>query len=232
VRPAQVAQDAESAPIGSEAFVGSALPIDQAAESAESAESAEASKALAVVQHTDAAAAVPLPTQAASAERTAVADRSGRPPEADEPALRQRNLVASAADRVARAAPSVNAARSALSAALLFTTNALKNPEDPKYRRIRLGNAGFQRRLGARVGGIELLVAIGWRRGQASPRAGAAEEAYLLLKRYDAASLWIGQHVLRDAIKSLPEMPPAAPRPCSGKLEGKRTESGAREPGV
>lgn len=46
---------------------------------------------------------------------------------------------------------------------LSFVGNCVTHPSESKYRRIRMGNNAFQSRLGAKPGGVEALVAFGFK---------------------------------------------------------------------
>ncbi|GAB4821159.1 hypothetical protein N2152v2_008205 [Parachlorella kessleri] len=49
---------------------------------------------------------------------------------------------------------------------LTFVSNILNNPGDPKYRRIRVSNASFHSKLGAKPGGKECMAALGFQERQ------------------------------------------------------------------
>ena len=57
-----------------------------------------------------------------------------------------------------------------LETALMYTRNVLQAPTADKFRRIATANAAFQRRVGMVAGGVELMVALGWREVRSSPR--------------------------------------------------------------
>jgi len=57
---------------------------------------------------------------------------------------------------------SPNPATKAMETAVKYAENVLKNPADDKFRAINLDNAAFQRLVGGKRGGVEMMVAVGF----------------------------------------------------------------------
>ncbi|EKX41015.1 hypothetical protein GUITHDRAFT_153980, partial [Guillardia theta CCMP2712] len=55
-------------------------------------------------------------------------------------------------------------AREAVDTVLLYLNNILDSRDDHKFRSIRAGNAGFQRRVGKKEGGCDLMASVGFTR--------------------------------------------------------------------
>ncbi|GIL91008.1 hypothetical protein Vretifemale_18701 [Volvox reticuliferus] len=71
--------------------------------------------------------------------------------------------------------------------------NAIHFPTEDRYRRIRLGNAVFQRRLGWLPGGVEFLRVAGF------VEEVVGEDAVLRLRRNDPGLLWLVLSAVREA---------------------------------
>ncbi len=80
--------------------------------------------------------------------------------------------------------------------------NAARAPAEDKYRRVRLGNAAFQRKVGNVPGGLELLRLAGF--AEVGEAAGAAGEGRVMrLRRNDPGLLWLVVSVVGDALEQL-----------------------------
>ena len=66
---------------------------------------------------------------------------------------------------------------------LKFASNIINNPDNPKYRSIRVGNKIFQSRLLPVNGAVECLFAIGFQEVLCSPFYVAKLKYYLYLPR-------------------------------------------------
>mmetsp|Transcript_25169 Transcript_25169/g.63872 ORF Transcript_25169/g.63872 Transcript_25169/m.63872 type:complete len:407 (-) Transcript_25169:54-1274(-) len=102
----------------------------------------------------------------------------------------------------------VDEKRAALAMLLKLSENAEKNPAEPKFRRIKMANAVFTKKIGGCSGGVEALIAAGW-----VPDTNADGEDVWLLD--DAAVARQSGPRVRFAqeLAKLPAAPaPAAPR--------------------
>lgn len=79
--------------------------------------------------------------------------------------------------------------------------NAARAPAEDKYRRVRLGNAAFQRKVGSVPGGLELLRLAGFAEGEEGGAAG--EGRVMRLRRNDPGLLWLVLSVVGDALEQL-----------------------------
>eukprot|EP00441_Pelagodinium_beii_P043407 CAMPEP_0197626870 /NCGR_PEP_ID=MMETSP1338-20131121/5650_1 /TAXON_ID=43686 ORGANISM="Pelagodinium beii, Strain RCC1491" /NCGR_SAMPLE_ID=MMETSP1338 /ASSEMBLY_ACC=CAM_ASM_000754 /LENGTH=426 /DNA_ID=CAMNT_0043197453 /DNA_START=53 /DNA_END=1333 /DNA_ORIENTATION=- len=57
---------------------------------------------------------------------------------------------------------SEEARRAALGMLIKLTENVEKNPAETKFRRIKMENAAFKKKIGTAAGGVEVMVAAGW----------------------------------------------------------------------
>ena len=75
--------------------------------------------------------------------------------------------------------------KKAISTAAKMIANLVKKPDEPKFRRINLDNAGFKKRVSCLRGGVELFRAVGFKKVE------QGGERHLVLgdDAYDAARL-------------------------------------------
>mmetsp|Transcript_18011 Transcript_18011/g.30671 ORF Transcript_18011/g.30671 Transcript_18011/m.30671 type:complete len:137 (+) Transcript_18011:605-1015(+) len=79
-------------------------------------------------------------------------------------------------------------AKTCLKTISVYVGNLLKNPDEPKYKQINLGNEAFQKRVGKISGGLVILKAIGFKVDEA--------QNMLLLDKYDAELIKKGSDLL------------------------------------
>lgn len=75
--------------------------------------------------------------------------------------------------------------------------NALENPRNPKYRRIKFQNPAFQQRAGHLPGSLELLKSAGF------VLRGESGEQVLRLEREDPGLLWLSLSACQQALQSI-----------------------------
>ncbi|XP_016447274.1 uncharacterized protein LOC107772290 [Nicotiana tabacum] len=79
---------------------------------------------------------------------------------------------------------------------LTYAKNVATNPDEEKYRKIRLSNAAFQERVGKLRGGIEFLELCGFEKIE------GGEFLYLPREKVDMDVLYSAGHELNSAIKN------------------------------
>ncbi|XP_062023671.1 uncharacterized protein LOC133739869 isoform X2 [Rosa rugosa] len=77
---------------------------------------------------------------------------------------------------------------------LIYVGNVAKNPDQEKFRKIRLGNPSFLDRVGSLIGGIEFLELCGFERTE------AGEFLYLPRDKVDMATLYSAASELKSAL--------------------------------
>jgi len=75
----------------------------------------------------------------------------------------------------------------ALDTLILIVGNIIENPNEEKFKKVRLNNKKFQRSIGAISGGINFLIAIGFK---------DTGSETLLFSRNDPGLLWLGRSIL------------------------------------
>ncbi|GIL57599.1 hypothetical protein Vafri_12795 [Volvox africanus] len=95
--------------------------------------------------------------------------------------------------QVVAAATTTEGAATALDTLETMLGNAVHFPTEDRYRRVRLGNAVFQRRVGRLPGGLELLRIAGF------VEELVGEDAVLRLRRNDPGLLWLVLSAVREA---------------------------------
>lgn len=148
------------------------------------------------------------PASAASAPAAAVP--APAPPAAEDEATRRLRRVNGALDAMCAQCGGGAAALTCVRTMLVYVGNALEHWHDGagadggrNYRRIRLSNAAFQRRVAA-LGGVPVLEAVGW------ARSGDALE----WRRDDPGLLWLAKSCLEQRRTQLDATPPATARAC------------------
>ncbi|XP_024167189.1 UBX domain-containing protein 1 isoform X2 [Rosa chinensis] len=84
--------------------------------------------------------------------------------------------------------------RRAFQTLLIYVGNVAKNPDQEKFRKIRLGNPSFLDRVGSLIGGIEFLELCGFERTE------AGEFLYLPRDKVDMATLYSAASELKSAL--------------------------------
>eukprot|EP00930_Biecheleria_cincta_P078170 TRINITY_DN6557_c0_g4_i1.p1 TRINITY_DN6557_c0_g4~~TRINITY_DN6557_c0_g4_i1.p1 ORF type:complete len:414 (+),score=130.73 TRINITY_DN6557_c0_g4_i1:181-1422(+) len=100
--------------------------------------------------------------------------------------------------------------RAALGMLLKMTENVEKDPGEQKFRRIKMSNAAFMKKVGAAAGGVDVMVAAGWL-PDVTPEG---EDAWVM---NDDAARQQGdiQKRLAAEVAKLPAAPAPAPAPAS-----------------
>ncbi|VDL68222.1 unnamed protein product, partial [Nippostrongylus brasiliensis] len=62
-----------------------------------------------------------------------------------------------------------------------YLQNIIENPDEPKYRRIRISNKVFQERVACVKGAREFLSAVGFEEKMEPAKEGAAPESFLVV---------------------------------------------------
>jgi len=82
--------------------------------------------------------------------------------------------------------------------------NIALNPDQQRFRRLRLTNARFSRTVASRPGALAFLEGVGFERGSGSGSADSADSAeHMELKRSDPGLLWLGKDLLQYHRNSL-----------------------------
>jgi hypothetical protein len=87
-----------------------------------------------------------------------------------------------------------------------FADNVIGHPREAKYRSVRVGNKGFQRNLGSIPGGIEAMLALGFKSERRAPKNSSTlkEEDFLVLPSTTEANELLSRlrPVLQHAIEA------------------------------
>jgi len=99
--------------------------------------------------------------------------------------------------------------RTALQMLLKMTKNVEDNPSEPKFRRIKMANQAFQKKVEAATGGVDVMMAAGW-----LPDTNEEGEDCWLLNDSSAVKQASVRKCLDDELKKLPA-PPASTAPAN-----------------
>jgi uncharacterized protein YkwD len=89
-----------------------------------------------------------------------------------------------------RSGASAASASEAIGVLIHCLSNLIEHPDEPKFKRLRLDNEAFRKKLGRFPPGIECLKIVGF----------IEAEGNLVLRNYDAASLWIAKTLLEKEL--------------------------------
>jgi len=98
----------------------------------------------------------------------------------------------SIASMVAAFPEGVSQRKATLRTLLKITQNALQDPNNPKFKSIRLSNKRFQRVVASQKYAVDVLLACGWMK--------SADGLRLTLVRFDSALLWMCKSQLEQYI--------------------------------
>lgn len=98
--------------------------------------------------------------------------------------------------------------RTALQMLLKMTKNVEENPTEPKFRRIKMANPAFQKKVEAATGGVDVMMAAGWL-PDTSPEG---EDCWLLGDAATSMQASVSKR-LSEELKKLPAPPTPAPAP-------------------